>query len=203
MRLFVAVDLDKGVRDAVGRLIAQMRKASADTVAARIVWVAADRLHLTLHFLANVDALTGARIAESVAAPIGLPAFRITFARIGTFTSRGVPNVIWLGVEDGLEPLRALHSVIGGRLKALGCELEERPFSAHLTLARLRHRSGPGHRDRRCSSRGLAPVLAVGGERQVGSCVVDHVTLYESRLGREGAAHLRIAEGLLSAPGGS
>jgi len=202
MRLFVAIDLDDEARRAIGGLIARMRTKAADTLSSRIAWVAPDRIHLTLHFFADVDAETAFRIAESVAAPIDRQAFRIAFAGIGTFSSRGVAKVIWLGVRDGAEPLRALHSTIGERLKVLGCELEDRPFSPHLTLARLKPASGPGPNRR--SNRGpmqrvLDPILAVGGERDVGLCVVDRVTLYESRLGREGATHIAMAAGLLRA----
>jgi RNA 2',3'-cyclic 3'-phosphodiesterase len=212
MRLFVAVDLDDGVRRAVGRLIARMRKTIDDPGSLRIAWVAPERLHLTLHFLANVDAEMGARIAESVAAPIDLPPFHIAFGDAGTFSSRGIPNVLWLGLREGVRPLIALHSIIGGRLQGLGCVLEERPFSPHLTLARLRQASGAGANRRR--NRGLAP-KALGpdwtGPKRGGRwglshserCLVDRVTLYESQLGREGATHTAIATGPLTPASGS
>jgi RNA 2',3'-cyclic 3'-phosphodiesterase len=194
MRLFVAVDLDDGVRREVGNLIRHMRSEARDDRSLRISWVAPDQLHLTLHFLANVDVEMGARIAESVAAPIDLPAFRIAFGDAGTFPSRGRPNVIWLGVSQGRAPLIDLQAVVGRRLKAVGCELEERPFSPHLTLARLRQLRGTGRRrfdkgslsaSMRFDKGGLAPML------------VDRVTLYESQLGGEGATHIALATGRL------
>jgi RNA 2',3'-cyclic 3'-phosphodiesterase len=202
MRLFIAVDLDDGVRGEVRRLIARMRPEVRDDRSPRITWVAPERLHLTLHFLGNVDGETAARLATHVGSPIDLAAFRVVFGGVGTFSSRGRPNVIWLGVVEGREPLIELHAIVGERLKAVGCELDERPFSPHLTLARLRQTRGTGlQRDGR---RGLSPVpvLVPGtgldreGSRGLSPTVVDRVTLYESRLGSGGATHLPIATGL-------
>lgn len=209
MRLFVAVDLDDVVRREVGRLIARMRSAARDDRSFRITWVAPDRLHLTLHFLANVDEETTARLADSIAAPIDLPAFRVAFGDVGTFSSRGRPNVMWLGVAEGRAPLIALQALVGQRLRAVGCEIEDRPFSPHLTLARLRQTLGTG--TKRHGARCLSPVhvLVQGTGTDRGGrwclspsdgCLVDRVTLYESRLGREGATHTALAAGLLTHP---
>jgi 2'-5' RNA ligase len=195
MRLFVAVDLDEVVRREVGDLIHGMRVRARDGRSTRITWVVPERLHLTLHFLGEVEPEAAARLAERVAAPIDLPAFRVVFGGVGTFSARGRPNVIWLGVRKGREPLIALHSIVGQRLKAVGCELEDRRFSPHLTLARVKQ----------TSARGLSAVLVAGqgtGPDRAGSwglspTVVSRVTLYESQLGRMGATHTVVATGLL------
>jgi RNA 2',3'-cyclic 3'-phosphodiesterase len=182
MRVFVAVDLDDDVRREVGELIARVRATMAGR-SGRISWVAPERLHLTLHFLGNVDSATAARVAETVAEPIDLPAFRIAFEGIGTFPSRGRPNVIWLGVGRGRESLAELHAIVGSRLKGAGCPLEGRPFSPHLTLARVKQTS--------------ASVANRGGNWRLSPSLVDRVTLYESQLGRDGATHIKVAAGLL------
>jgi 2'-5' RNA ligase len=199
MRLFVAVDLDDDVREEVRTLIARMRSEVRDDRSPRITWVAPEHLHLTLHFLGNVDGETAARLAMHVASPIDLPAFRVVFGGVGTFSSRGRPKVIWLGVAEGREPLIELHAIVGERLRAVGCELDARPFSPHLTLGRLRQTSkGPGPRLH--GKRGLTSVLGTGpdrgGSRLLSPTVVDRVTLYESRLGSGGATHIPIATGL-------
>jgi RNA 2',3'-cyclic 3'-phosphodiesterase len=200
MRLFVAVDLDEGVRVDVRSLIVRMRSEIRDDRSSRITWAAPERLHLTLHFIGNVDGEMAERLAKTVASPIDLPAFRVVFGGVGAFSSRGRPNVIWLGVTEGREPLSELHSIVGHRLKAAGCELDRRPFSPHLTLARLRQTLGtvPKRRgDRGLSPRVLVPMLSAGDARAVGASLVDRVRLYESRLGSGGATHIPIATGLL------
>jgi RNA 2',3'-cyclic 3'-phosphodiesterase len=201
MRLFVAVDLDDRVRRGVERLIGRMRAETRDGRAFRIFWVAPERLHLTLHFLGNVTDEIAARLVESVAAPIDLPAFHVVFGGMRTFSSRRRPNVIWLDIVEGKAPLIELHAVVGKRLKAVGCALEERPFSPHLTLARLRQTRGTG--PRHGGKGGLSPVpLPVQGtgpvqfeEGGLSPVLVDHVTLYESQLGRDGATHTAMATG--------
>jgi RNA 2',3'-cyclic 3'-phosphodiesterase len=198
MRLFVAVDLDDQVREEVGRLIRRIRSEMRDDSSLKISWVAPDRLHLTLHFVGEVEESTAARLVEGIAAPIDLTAFDLTFGAVGTFSSRGRPNVIWLGVADGRLPLIELQRSVGQRLVSAGCELEERPFSPHLTLARLRQVRGtvPQKRAERQKG-GLSPVQVQVRSRTL----VDRVTLYESRLGRDGATHVPLATGLLKSRG--
>jgi 2'-5' RNA ligase len=200
MRVFVAVDLDEGVRGDVRSLIVRMRSEIRDERSSRITWAAPERLHLTLHFIGNVEGEMAERLAKTVASPIDLPAFRVVFGGVGAFSSRRRPNVIWLGVTEGREPLSELHSIVGHRLEAVGCELDRRPFSPHLTLARLRQTSGPVAKrrgDRGLSPRVLVPILSAGDARAVGASLVDRVRLYESRLGSGGATHIPIATGLL------
>ena len=183
MRLFVAVDLDDEVRREVGGVIARMRGSIVDSRVAGVSWVAPELLHLTLHFLGSVESVIAPRIAEAVAERIDLAAFRVTFEGLGTFPPRGRPTVIWLGVGQGRESLIELHAIIGARLKAVGVQLEARPFSPHLTLARVKEASG--HFTAREGKWGLSPSL------------VDRLTLYESQLGRHGATHTKVATGLL------
>jgi RNA 2',3'-cyclic 3'-phosphodiesterase len=189
MRLFVAVDLDDDVRREVGDVIARMRATMVDSRSGRISWVAPDHLHLTLHFLGNVDSATSARVAEAVAAPIEVPPFQIALEGLGTFPSRGRPNVMWLGVGRGREALIELQALVGSRLTSAGCLLETRPFSPHLTLARLKQTSGA--------------IPKRGAKSALSPSLVDRVTLYESQLGRDGATHIKIAAGVLRPAGSS
>jgi 2'-5' RNA ligase len=191
VRLFVAVDLDDAGRAAVDRLIARVRSSNAPIAKTRIAsWVPAERLHLTLQFLANVEAADAARIAEAVGRPIELPAFDIAFGGLGTFPKGSRARVIWLGVREGIEALVKLHEITGVRLKALGFELEKRPFTPHLTLARLREGA---------PARSMRSVVATDANDDVGRSRVDCVHLYESRLASGGPKHTVIATGLLSA----
>ena len=197
MRVFVAVDLDERVRNEVGGLIRRLRSEARDEPSLRVSWVPPEQLHLTLHFLGNVDDAAVARLADRIAQPVELPAFTLSFSNIGSFATRGRPNVIWLGVSEGSAPLIELHRVIGRRLQAVGCELEERPYSPHLTLARIRQltRTVPQNRRRR-EKGGLSPVQ-VPVQGGLSPMTVDRVTLFESQLGRGGATHIAHATGLL------
>jgi 2'-5' RNA ligase len=189
VRLFVAVDLDDSVQAAVAGLIARMRSRAAQAGRTRIGWVAPNRLHLTLHFLADVDAADGGRIAVAVNGPIELPAFDVAFGGVGTFPPGSRARVIWLGVREGGESLVRLHEITGARLRALGLDLETRPFTPHLTLARLREG---------VSAPTLRSIVASDADSGVGVSRVEAVRLYESRLGAGGPTHTALAAGLLT-----
>jgi 2'-5' RNA ligase len=188
VRLFVAVDLDDNVRAAVAGVIARMRSRVARLGPTRIGWVAPEHLHLTLHFLAQVDAAGTAHVAEAVGAPIELPVFDVAFGALDTFPQGSRARVIWLGVREGTEQLVKLHEITGVRLRALGFELERRAFTPHLTLARLREDA---------PARTIRSALATDPVDEVGRSRVESVRLYESRLGTGGPTHTVIATGLL------
>ena len=118
--------------------------------------------------------------------PIDLPAFDVAFRGVGTFPQGRRARVIWLGVREGAESLVALHEITGARLRTLGLDLEKRPFTPHLTLARLREGA---------PARAMRSIAAMDDD--VGRSRVDNVRLYESRLGSGGATHTILATALL------
>jgi len=184
VRLFLAVELDEAVRRAAADT-ARTLAAALDRQGIRrgISWVAPGHLHFTLHFLGEVDEPTGRAVADRVSAPLAMAPFDLALAGFGTFPAAGPPRVIWLGVAEGARELAAVHAEIGGRLEGLGVPLERRPFSAHLTLGRVKAPLGPRLHD----------VLAGASLVREARCRVDHVTLFESRLSPGGASYSVIA----------
>jgi 2'-5' RNA ligase len=53
------------------------------------------------------------------------------------FPNQNYIKVAWMGVENA-EPLKEIAENIDTKLKNLGFEKEKRPFSAHLTIARIK-----------------------------------------------------------------
>lgn len=70
----------------------------------------------------------------------------LTLAGLGLFPERGAPGVVWVGVDQGREELQALHRDLESELETAGFAPEERPFTPHLTLARLRGADGEAWR---------------------------------------------------------
>jgi 2'-5' RNA ligase len=144
-RLFIAVPLPERVKADVGDLVARVRARVDDAHDPRdaVRWVRTDGLHLTLRFLGPTpEARLGevARIIDDVAAdhaPFGL---RIEGA--GAFPSVARPRTLWLGVAVGTDALAAVARTIDARLAPLGWPPTDRPFRAHLTLARCDGRRG-------------------------------------------------------------
>ena len=145
LRLFVAVTLPAEARDAIARLIQGLR--AADLTGVRLV--DPDGVHLTLKFLGNVDStrvptLTGALNAVGGdAAP-----FALHLHGVGVFPDRRSPRVLWAGVSGDTEALAALARRVDDACANVGFAREQRPFSPHLTVARLRDRAFADDRQR-------------------------------------------------------
>ena len=58
------------MRADVRSLIVRMRSEIRDDRSSRITWAAPERLHLTLHFIGNVDGEMAERLAKTVASPM-------------------------------------------------------------------------------------------------------------------------------------
>jgi RNA 2',3'-cyclic 3'-phosphodiesterase len=180
MRLFVAVDIDDRMRARVARLIDALRTGmEAAHSAARVSWVAPDRLHLTLQFIGHVSEDVTAAIQTRLGPPFDLSVFDMRFDGIGTFPPGGRPRVVWLGVTRGMDGLAALHDEVQRRLADVPFRRESRPFSPHLTVGRFK--TGGTRADADCITR-----LAL---KPSGGCTIDHVTLYQSRLSPRGPTY--------------
>ncbi len=134
-RGFIAADLPAvPALDALGR---ELREASRD-----LKVVSLDHLHLTLKFLGETEeGLIPEIVSAMREAAAGVTPFDIRVRGTGAFPSPSRPNVLWVGVE-GAEPLARIAKALDAHLVALGFEPETRPWSAHVTVARVK-----GHRN--------------------------------------------------------
>jgi len=139
MRLFVAVEIDDQVRRLAVATAEKLRAAMGPALKAR--WVPPENLHLTVRFIGHVDDRRAPALVDALAAPVNVPPFDIELGGCGVFPSSGPPRVLWIGLARGLPSLALMHDAFNDRLRPLGYEPEDRPFSAHLTLARVRNAS--------------------------------------------------------------
>lgn len=139
MRLFVAILLDDGVRSALQRLEDRL-KPSCEGVR----WISAELLHLTMKFLGEVADRDVAGVAEAVArcAHEAAP-FDMAIAGCGTFPAGGAVRIVWAGVRQESGALLRCAEAVERNLEPLGFPPERRPYSAHITIGRVRiDRSG-------------------------------------------------------------
>ncbi|MSM39645.1 MAG: RNA 2',3'-cyclic phosphodiesterase [Geobacter sp.] len=169
-RLFVAIDLPEEMKRAVADLRGELRGAK---------WVGAEQLHLTLRFIGDADDLLLKGIAEGLAG-IACNCFPLGLKGIGYFPPRGAPRVLWVGLKAGAQFLTLQHEVEQA-CRAVGILPDERPFSPHITIARLKETT-PAQ---------VAAYTAQHGGFQSEPFKVTEFHLYESVLGREGATHTR------------
>ncbi|WP_322480929.1 RNA 2',3'-cyclic phosphodiesterase [Thermogemmatispora sp.] len=133
-RTFLALDLSPELQTFLGRAIA---RGTHLLPAAR--WVEPTSLHVTLAFLGELsDEQLAQAIEAGEAAARQVSPFSYRLTGLGTFGPASAPRVIWMGLEDASGRMRALQQTLMRELKARGFPPEERPFSPHLTLARLK-----------------------------------------------------------------
>ena len=126
-RLFIAIDLPDEIDEHLELLCSGLPGAR---------WEGADRFHLTLRFLGDVDGGLHRAIIDRLAT-VRAPTLNLTLKGVGFFPPRGEPRSLWTGLaEEG--PVRELRRRIDRALDPLGVEPDRRKFAPHVTLARLR-----------------------------------------------------------------
>lgn len=134
MRTFIAVELDKPAKECLARLQAELKESGAD-----VKWVYPENIHLTLKFFGEV---TEEKIPEiiqilkEIAHSVNY--FRVEIKSVGAFPNTKSPRVIWAGIEQGKENLLQLAELTEDGAVKLGFLKEERKFSAHITIGRVR-----------------------------------------------------------------
>lgn len=126
-RLFVSIDLPQSVKGELAGICSGLPGAR---------WVDEGQIHLTLRFIGEVDDNVFQDIRKGLA-EIKSSAFVMQLVGVGCFPPRKLPRVLWAGAEP-VESIVAVRNRVESLLVRLGLEPEERKFSPHVTLARLR-----------------------------------------------------------------
>ena len=167
-RLFVAIRPPPQIRSVLLRAMGGVSGAR---------WQSDDQIHLTVRFIGDVDRHQ-AQDVEAALGGIHHPRFEMFLDGIGTFARRGQPEIIWAGVSPH-EPVKRLHEKIDRAVERVGFPPEQRAYTPHITLARLKRSSGP-----------VGNLLEQSGGLTSEPFPVDSFTLYESRLTPDGAVYI-------------
>lgn len=133
-RTFIALELDESLQRFLGNVIHRLAQQLPS-----VRWVDPTGIHLTLSFLGELsdEQLSVAKQAADAAAQQITP-FEFRLKELGMFGSQRQPRVIWMGIEESSGNLFRLHGVLNRELELRGFEVDSRPFSPHLTLARIK-----------------------------------------------------------------
>ena len=136
-RLFIAVPVPAHVEAAITDVVERVRAAATPADGRDVRWVRLDSLHLTLRFLGptpadRVEATTAATRSAAAASQ----AFDVVLGRAGAFPNGKRPRALWVDVLHGADELAAVAGRVDGELRDRGWTFDDRPFRAHLTLAR-------------------------------------------------------------------
>jgi len=183
LRTFIAVEIPGSIHQAILQKTEPLRKVLGTAI---VRWVPIQNIHLTLKFLgdvtpANMDALTQMLGIEAGK----LDPFDIHIGGLGSFPSLKRPRVLFLGVQSPIG-LEALYRGIESACARLGFPSEERSFSPHLTLGRVKQD---------VSAADLHKIRLTLEELKidsVGTARVDSVHLYKSDLKPSGAVYSQL-----------
>ena len=152
-------------------------------------WVDPASMHLTLKFLGDVDVQNLAALRDETGVAVrSSRRFHLVTGRTGFFPDHRRPRVFWLGLEGDIDALLLLQKAIDDAISKLGYARENRPFTAHLTLARLKEESS------------ITDKIVFARSVQAGvfeppcNIEVNSVALMRSQLTPRGAIYTRLAE---------
>lgn len=177
IRAFLALDPPPEILHRV----ADIQDALKRHIRGNLGWVRPQGIHLTLKFFGHLAAEGLGDIAAVVAGQAaGTRPLNLEVKGLGVFPGAARPRVLWLGIGGEVERLVVLQKTIDRGLEACGFPREERPFRAHLTLARIRSPQGLS---------GLDRALAEGQSRSAGAFSATGLTLFQSELTPTGAVY--------------
>jgi len=184
-RIFIAIDISDEARSWIDAYILGLKARSRHVL---IKWERPEKLHLTLKFLGSVADERVASIDATVKALAGaFDKFDLTVDGTGVFPAESKPRILWLGIKG--DSIGAVAAGIDAGCEQLGFAREQRSFSPHLTIARIKEPSP--------SMDVVQTHLAV--EFPAITFPVTHLTIYESRLLRNGSVYSVVARHPLKA----
>ena len=183
IRAFIAVLLPDEVKQSLSAL--QDRLRSGSSVSAK--WVDPGNIHLTLKFLGNISPGLVGRITSAMeTAAREIKPLYIQVKGLGAFPNANRVNIVWVGLVGDIERLALLQKRIDAQLSPLGFKSENRPFTPHLTIARIRDHASSEER------RQLGRLIAETAFDTLLPVDIMSVYLMKSQLTREGPIYSSI-----------
>jgi 2'-5' RNA ligase len=178
MRLFTAIDLPEEIVANLTTLLARLKPTAG------ISWSPPQNLHITTKFIGERREESLPELAAALAALPSRPAIPIAIEKLGFFPNPHAPRVFWTGVHAG-DALTQLARDIEDALAPLGIANEQRPYSPHLTLARIKT---PGKQPALLQAVAQLPSL------DFGRFTADRFHLYRSQTAPSGSVYTPLAE---------
>jgi 2'-5' RNA ligase len=186
-RAFIAIELPSQLQDALEKQTARLRHSLGDDL---VRWISTQNMHLTLKFMGNITASHLEFIKQFITQTADSHSqFDLQISGIGSFPNSKRARILWAGIHAPAG-LASLQKSLEAGAARLGYENEDRPFSPHLTLGRVRQNIDPAGLQK---IRTMLDTIQLG---HIGSARVDSIHLYKSELQTSGSVYTK----LFSAP---
>ena len=134
IRTFIAVEIEETILARLRAVQQHLRTANA-----QVAWTRPEGMHLTLKFLGNVAERRVQEITLALQhAACALAPFRPQRGECRRLSSLSRLRVVWAGIGEGAALLCTLADAVDTQLAACGFPREDRPFSPHVTLGRVK-----------------------------------------------------------------
>ncbi|MFH1753733.1 MAG: RNA 2',3'-cyclic phosphodiesterase [Candidatus Omnitrophota bacterium] len=185
IRAFIGIILTPEMKNELSQVQSELKEAGAD-----VKWVKPASIHLTLKFLGDISTQKVADVKKVLdLASSRHKAFEMTLFKIGCFPKMDHPRVIWVGIDRGCSQAESLAKTIDDELGSIGFQIEARPYTAHLTLGRVR---SPKSRE------GLVSKIKTLDFSPCATSHSDKLTLFQSTLTPQGSIYTPLYEAKLS-----
>jgi RNA 2',3'-cyclic 3'-phosphodiesterase len=180
LRCFIAIEIPEAVKNAIADSVGSLKRSGAD-----VKWVSPEHIHLTLQFLGTTEESLIPEIKEALGKILSPYApFYIKISSVGCFPDGRRPRVIWVGLEESRTLINLQRDIAAGMMR-FGYQKEERDFTPHVTIGRVKSLRNTGDMLRR-----LEEIKATS----FSDFEVQNITLMKSELTPSGAIYYSLAE---------
>ena len=182
IRAFLAIEPPEDILQKISGLHEKLKRE----ISGRISWTRPQGQHLTLKFFGDISQDDVKNICAAVQKrTVSETILNMKVEKLGVFPNDRRPRVLWCGVTGDAKKLSVLQKKLDSDFAVLGFPAEDRPFRAHLTLARIK--------DSRDMT-GMNEALKKFDTFTAGNFIGDKLFLFQSKLSAQGAVYTKLAE---------
>jgi 2'-5' RNA ligase len=134
LRAFIAIEIPEEIKKEIAGQTAGFRRL----VGSSVRWVTPENIHLTLKFLGEISSSNIDLLTQTLKTEAGRhAAFDIRVGNVGAFPNPRRARVLWIGLDTPPALVRLQHGIEAATSR-LGYPADDKAFSAHLTIGRVR-----------------------------------------------------------------
>ncbi|MCE9646159.1 MAG: RNA 2',3'-cyclic phosphodiesterase [Chloroflexi bacterium] len=191
LRAFIAIELPQHLQVSIEKQTARLHQTLGDQV---IRWVPTHNMHLTLKFIGDISTSHVDFLKQLIAQEAAShPQFDLQIGGLGSFPTPRRPRILWAGLHAPADLVSLQNGIEMGTAR-LGYDRQERPFSPHLTLGRVRQNITEMDMQK---IRAALDTIQLGN---IGTTRVDSVHLIKSDLHPDGPVYTKLFSAPLSKP---